>query len=418
MSSSVTEWGAPHYGQVRESDAYRDLDIGSIAELGAGTQRRRAVTEQIAAVAKANDGVYSPELHDAYLRTVQPDSTDREIASNVRSATSRLSFVAGFEGAGVRASEDGAYAVDADAFTQFSQRTSQRTDVRVIAEHSLAEQVEAHAVTWLDRQAFGQRPDERTADNPTVQEAVQQRREWLVQNGYAQCSGDEKNVDLLPGAMENLAAEERTDVAERLAAKYGLPVNELPRGGTVSGEYHGTEHLHAGKLAVVVTEESVFVSPIRNDPDVGAGSEVTLQRTSAQDATVEVAAGQTLDLDAGLSLDGPGGENERPTTHHCVSDRVAGRADRGDSMGRLPAGLSSRFWAACGSADTLFIRRGRSSPGPATLATTSPRPSMRDMPSSAAHSFWPRSCCLERADCAATFPCARSAKTGGPPSAT
>jgi type IV secretory pathway VirD2 relaxase len=300
--------GRAHYGQVRESDAYRDLDIGSIAELGAGTQRRRLVTEQIAAVAKANDGVYSPELHDAYLRVSQPDATDREIASNVRSATSRLSFVAGFEGAGVRASEGGAYAVDAKAFTQFSRRTSQRTDVRIIAEHSLAEQVEAHAVTWLDRQAFGQRPDERTADNPTVQEAVQQRREWLVQNGYAQRSGDEKNVELLPGAMENLAAEERTDLAERLAAKYGLPVNELPRGGTVSGGYHGTEHLHAGKLAVVVADESVFVSSIRNDPDVGAGSEVTLQRTSAQDAAVEVAVGQTLDLDAGLSLDGPGGD--------------------------------------------------------------------------------------------------------------
>ena len=303
--------GRAHYGQVRESDAYRDLDVGSIAELGAGTQRRRLVTEQIAAVAKANHGLYSPELHDAYLRAVQPDSTDREIASNVRSATSRLSFLAGFVGsggAGVSASEGGAYAVDADAFTQFSQRTSQRTDVRVIAEHSLAEQVEAHAVTWLDRQAFSLRPDERTADNPTVQEAVQQRREWLFQNGYAQRSGDEKYVDLLPGAMENLAAEERTDVAERLAARYGLPVNELPQGGTVSGEYHGTEHLHGGKLAVVASEESVFVSPIRNDPDVGAGSEVTLQRTSSQDATVEMAAGQTLDLDAGLSLDGPGGD--------------------------------------------------------------------------------------------------------------
>jgi type IV secretory pathway VirD2 relaxase len=300
--------GRAHYGRVRESDAYRDLDIGSIAELGAGTQRRRTVTEQIAAVAKANDGVYSPELHDAYLRVSQPDATDREIASNVRSATPRLSFVAGFEGAGVRGSEGGAYAVDADAFSQFSQRTSQRTDVRVIAEHSLAEQVEAHAMTWLDRQAFGPRPDARTADNPMVQEAVQQRREWLIQNGYAQRSGDEKNVELLPGAMENLAAEELADVAERLAAKYSLPVNELPRGGTVSGEYRSTEHLHSGKFAVVVAEESVFVSPIRNDPDVGAGSEVTLQRTSAQNATVEVAAGQTLNLDAGLSLDGPGGD--------------------------------------------------------------------------------------------------------------
>jgi type IV secretory pathway VirD2 relaxase len=302
------ERGRPHCGRVRETDAYRDLDIGSVAELGAGTERRRLVTEQITAVVRSNGGVYSPELHEAYLRASHPSSTERDVDSDVRSAISRLSFVAGFEGAGVRALEGAEYAVDADAFAQFSRRTGQRTDVRVIAEHSLAEQVEAHAVTWLDRQAFGQRPDARTTDNPMVQKAARQRREWLVQNGYAQRSGDEGPVELLHGAIENLAAEERAQVAQRLAGKYGLPVNELPRGGTVSGEYHGTEHLHSGKLVVVVAEESVYVSPIRRDPDVGTGSEVTLHRPSEQDATVEVAAGQTLDLDAGLSLDGPGGE--------------------------------------------------------------------------------------------------------------
>ncbi len=267
------------------------------------------MTEQIVAVANANDGIYSPQLHEAYLRGAEPDSTDREVASSVRSAAWRLGFVAGFEGAGVRALQNGEYAVDANSFAQFNQRGSQRTDVRVIAEHSLAEQVEAHAVTWLDRQAFGQRPDARTDDNPIIQEAVRQRQEWLVRNGYAERSaGDTGTVQLLPRALEQLAAEERTDVAERLAGKYGLPVNELPQGGTVSGEYRGTEHLHSGKLAVVVAEESVYVSPVSRDPDVGTGSEVSLQRTSAKDATVELAAGQTLDLDAGLSLDGPGGD--------------------------------------------------------------------------------------------------------------
>ena len=173
----------------------------------------------------------------------------------------------------------------------------------------MAEQVEAHAATWLDRQTFGRQPDARTDNNPIIQEAVQQRQEWLVRNGYAERSaGDTGTVQLLPGALEQLAAEERAEVAERLAGKYGLPVNELPQGGTVSGEYRGTEHLHSGKLAVVVAEESVFVSPVSRDPDVGTGSEVNLQRTSAKDATVELAAGQTLDLDAGLSLDGPGGD--------------------------------------------------------------------------------------------------------------
>jgi type IV secretory pathway VirD2 relaxase len=60
--------GSAHYGRVRENVAYRHLKIGSIAELGAGTQRRWLVTEQIAAVAKANDGVYSPASHEAHLR--------------------------------------------------------------------------------------------------------------------------------------------------------------------------------------------------------------------------------------------------------------------------------------------------------------------------------------------------------------
>ena len=113
----------------------------------------------------------------------------------------------------------------------------------------------------------------------------------------------------IPMRSQQLAAEERADVAGRLAGKYGLPVIELPQGGTVTGEYDGTEHLHSGKLAVVVTEESVFVSPVSaGRPMWMPAVTVELQRTSANDATIELAAGQSLDLDAGLSLDGPGGD--------------------------------------------------------------------------------------------------------------
>ena len=52
----------------------------------------------------------------------------------------------------------------------------------------------------------------------------------------------------------------------------------------------GVEHLHAGKMAVVVSDDGVFVSPVRQTPDAVEGSAVTLQRTSAQDTTVELAA--------------------------------------------------------------------------------------------------------------------------------
>ena len=147
------------------------------------------------------------------------------------------------------------------------------------------------------------------ANHPAAVDAVQQRRDWLLANGYAERpDGDGGTIRPLPGALQQLAFEERRALEEQLESKYNRPVVELPNGGTVEGKYAGTEHLHAGKMAAVVTEESVFVSPISKTPDVAAGSEVSLERTSAQDATVELAAGQSIDLDAGLSLGGPGAE--------------------------------------------------------------------------------------------------------------
>jgi hypothetical protein len=282
------------------------LHVGSVAELVAGTHRRQQIAEQVAAVA-SDKGVYSGELHEAYLRQSQPDSTDRQIASSVRSAQSRLAFVAGLESSGVRVLDNEHYAVDAEVFRQFSQRGSERTDVRVIAERTLSDQIEAHAVTWLDRQAFVDHQDARTADHPAVQEAIGKRQDWLVANGYAQQAKVEDGmVELRTDTLRELATEEWTAVSQRLAKKYGMAVSQLPQGGSVDGNYEGVEHLHAGKMAVVVSDDGVFVSPVRQTPDAVEGSSVTLQRTSAQDTTVELAATQTLELDAGLSLDGPG----------------------------------------------------------------------------------------------------------------
>jgi type IV secretory pathway VirD2 relaxase len=301
--------GQVHYGRVRDTEAYRDLRVGSVAELGAGAHRRQQVSEQVMAVV-ADNGIYSAQLHEAYLRQTQPDANDRQIASSVRSAESRLAYITGFGSSGVRALDTAQYAVDAEIFRQFSQRGSERTDVRVIAEHTLANQIEAHAATWLDRQAFGDRPDPRTEDHPAVQEAIARRGDWLVQQGYAQRrQGDEAAVQLRGDALQQLASEERTSLTERLSEKHGLPVMELPQGGSVDGDYAGVEHLHAGKMAIVVAEEGVFISPIRQASDAANGSAVTLERTSAQDSTVELAASQTLDLEAGMSLDGPGGDD-------------------------------------------------------------------------------------------------------------
>jgi len=300
--------GQALYARVKHNDAYRDLHVGSLVELGAQDRYRQQVAEQIVAIAKANDGAYSTPLHESYLRSFQPGWSEREVQSALRSASSRLAFIAGFERSGASATEGGGYQVDAERFMQFSQRSSRLTDARVIAARPLEEQIEAHAVTWLDRQIASGAFDDRLTDHPAVEEAVHRREEWLVRNGFAQRTEPDGPVRFSSEALGHLALEEWQTVTQNLATEHGQPVCELPRGGAVTGEYQDIYEAHFGKLAVVLTEDNVFVSPVRRTPDVEPGSTVNLERTSAQDARVELAPEQTLDLDHGLFNDLPGGD--------------------------------------------------------------------------------------------------------------
>jgi hypothetical protein len=246
-------------------------------------------------------------LHEAYLRALLPAAPDHQIESALRSVSGRLAFVANDDRAGVVALSDGRYQIDPGLFESFSQRArkqqGQRTDVRVISEYPLNEQVNAHAVTWLDRQTFGDRPDERTLGHPAVQKAIEKREAWLVERGYAEQMALAK-VRLLPGALKQLAAEERGAMAQRLADVHGYPVTELPQGGTVTGIYKGTQELHAGRQAVVVADELVFVSPVRNSPDMVTGSEVTLHRTDARNSGVESVLASERSTSVGRGVDG------------------------------------------------------------------------------------------------------------------
>jgi hypothetical protein len=267
--------------------------------------RRREVTADILAVAKEQGGVYAAQAHQTYLRSVHSDWTDELIDSRVRSAVARLEFVAGYGGSGVRAIEAGRYEVNNDTFAQFSQRANQRTDLRVASYHTLDYQVEARAFTWLDRQGFGASPDNRLTNHPSIENALQRRSQWLVENGYAERSAEQKGgAQLVPGAINRLNAEERSAADRQLSERYGLPVAELPDGGSVTGTYRGVEQLHAGRRVVVETDHTIYISPIRRTPEANPGSTVTLRRTGARDAAVELAAGQSRGIGAQLYFDG------------------------------------------------------------------------------------------------------------------
>jgi type IV secretory pathway VirD2 relaxase len=298
--------GTAHYGRVRDGAAYHAVQAGSIAELGAGAQQRRAVTEQIVAVATLNKDVYSTESHAMYLRAKEPGLEEQQVGKAVRSATARLTFVAGHEGSGVRAGESpDRYDIDVPTFERFSRGGARRTDLRAVTEHTLAEQIAAKAATWLDRQAFGERRDDRLAGHPAVREAIEKRGAWLVEKGLAERATDGSGtIRPNPGALRDLAAAERMALAERLADKYGRPVAELPQGGTVTGIYRGTEQLHAGRRGIVTTDDAVYVAPVRQMPGTARGNEVTMHRRGFRDTAIEPVSGPTLDARTHATLDG------------------------------------------------------------------------------------------------------------------
>ena len=183
--------------------------------------------------------------------------------------------------------------------------------MRVIAEHSLTEQIEAHAVTWLDRQAFGDRPDARTADTSGgAGSHAASGKNGSFETGMRSDPAATGAVDLLPDALRRTcrrgtgrrgrtAGRQVRPAGERIApGRHGRPANTAaPR------------HLHSGKLAVVVTEEERVRLPGFADPDVGAGSEVELQRTSAaRMPPLKWRRDKRWIGMRALSLDGPGGD--------------------------------------------------------------------------------------------------------------
>jgi len=213
----------------------------------------------------------------------------------VRSASARLGFVAGYEGSGVQATADARYEINGAEFDRFSRRRSARTDLRVVASYSLPEQVQARAVTWLDCQAFLQNPDERLTAYSAIQEALDQRRQWLIDHGYAHRSGTgESGIQLVPGAIKRLDAEERQAADRKLQERYDRPVSELVQGGSVTGKYQGIEELHSGRRIVVVTDDDVVVAPTRRSPQANVGDRVTVQRTTDRGVTVERSSEQSL----------------------------------------------------------------------------------------------------------------------------
>lgn len=217
-----------HYLIIEATDGRtHHVDIGT--ELGEGTSRgmivhvspthrsAREVDRTIAAVAAANAGLYDADRHQAYDRT----ATRAFAETHVR----RLEAIRRLSG-GLERQLDGAWKIGDDycekAAAHERRLAAERpVQITVLADRPLARLVRHDGLTWLDEQCIAKQPKKLHGRyGGEVNQALQQRRQWLIEQDLAAQNGD--TVRYNPNLLATLRQRELARIGGQLSQELGL----------------------------------------------------------------------------------------------------------------------------------------------------------------------------------------------------
>lgn len=245
--------GRAHYVPLPARVDPGDLPINGIAELGTPTQP--LADRNIAA--RARDGLYRPSQHRASLGS-QADA-DEMVKRHVRrlEALRRADIVE---------------RIDADTWrvpSDFMQRARayelQHNDglvVTVRSALSIGQQQRAIGATWLDRELLKPTPTAAPLGfGAEVRQALQQRAEFLIEQGLAQRRG--QRIMFARDLLKTLHARELSQVTSRLARQLQRAVHVPVEGERVAGIYRRSLMLSSGRFALLDSGASFALVPWR-----------------------------------------------------------------------------------------------------------------------------------------------------------
>jgi type IV secretory pathway VirD2 relaxase len=133
-------------------------------------------------------------------------------------------------------------------------RSGRWTNLRILSDLSLADQVRAMGATWLDRELVGREktPLALSGFGAEAKEAIEQRADRLVEEGLAL-----RRRQQLVFALDLLGTLERREIADAaraVAAETGLSHRVVEDGERISGMYQSRMALASGRFALVVDE--------------------------------------------------------------------------------------------------------------------------------------------------------------------
>jgi len=177
-------------------------------------------------------------------------------------------------------------------------RGRQRTMLAVRSDLSIDDQVTAQGATWLDRQLIARESLDlgRTGFGNDVSNALQRRRDHLVEEGIAQRDGD--RVRYPRGMVASLRDREVRDVTERLARESRQPVQTSTAGEYVTGTYRQRLVLASGRYAMIDSGLGFQLVPWTPSLEKQIGRHVS--GVARDDGGVDWSFGQKRDIELGF----------------------------------------------------------------------------------------------------------------------
>lgn len=274
------EHGDRHYLIVEATDGRSHfVDLGQDVADGATKDRLvrvsparaevRAADRAIAKIAGANGGHYSVNLHLAH----DPSATDRFAQAHVR----RLEALRR-DGAAVQWQANGTWTVGPDYLDEAwrheeRQAARQPVTVEVLTDRPLEQLIHHDGETWLDRQCVAANPERLQGRmGGDVGRSLQQRRQWLIEQGLAVQEGD--RIRYRANLLATLRQRELARVGGQLAQELGLRFAPL-QGNHIEGAYRRAVEVGGEKYAVIARSREFTLVPWRPVLEKQLGHPVT-----------------------------------------------------------------------------------------------------------------------------------------------
>jgi type IV secretory pathway VirD2 relaxase len=220
--------GRTHYVEVGRSA--EETRAGSLVRIEQRKAGLRKADRTIDAIARANGGFYSEEIH----RWGDPTATEEYVEAHIR----RLEAVRR-GGVAVERFTSREWSVPPDYLDQaleHEQRVARASPVRIqlLATQELEQEATAYAPSWLDRQLRKQEPVEiaNHGYGAEVRNAMYRRQQWLIEQRLAEERGDE--ILYRSDMDQRLRRAELRVVAARLSKEFGLDFAEPEPGDRIS----------------------------------------------------------------------------------------------------------------------------------------------------------------------------------------